>query len=185
MHTMKSFTIGPDCSMPALGFGTWKVDTDLTSSAVLSALDAGCMHIECAPIYGNEARVGAALNHLLDVLPAMRRKQWITSKLWNADHRPGWVRRACLKTLRALQLSHLDFFLIRWPVQFREGVSWPETLAAASLELDAADLARLDGIDTRQRYVSPSGWFMPGSPISEQQLWRESAPAVVSQQALV
>eukprot|EP00891_Asterochloris_glomerata_P005337 jgi/Astpho2/5337/Aster-05888 len=45
-----------------------------------------------------------------------RKDVWITSKLWNAHHKPEEVARACRQTLKDLQLEYLDLYLIHWPV---------------------------------------------------------------------
>ena len=48
--------------MPSPGFGTWRVtDPAVLREALLSALRAGYRHFDLAPLYRNEAAVGAAL----------------------------------------------------------------------------------------------------------------------------
>lgn len=123
---MNTIKIAPGCDMPWLGFGTWKIDQD-AAQAVLTALHTGFTHIDCAPIYGNEADVGRALSHFLGASTGLRRRLWLTSKLWNADHHPERVRQACVRTLNDLGVDHLDLYLVHWPVGFRDGVRWPES----------------------------------------------------------
>merc|ERR1712054_552066 len=44
---------------------------------------------------------------------------WVTSKLWNTDHRHP--ERAIEKTLKDLKLAYLDLYLMHWPVAFKDG----------------------------------------------------------------
>lgn len=46
---------------------------------------------------------------------------WVTSKLWNTDHRPSSVRPALEKTRQDLGLEYLDLYLMHWPVAFQPG----------------------------------------------------------------
>ena len=50
--------------MPAIGLGTFgsdHVSADEVAAAVEGALEFGYRHIDCASVYGNEARIGEAL----------------------------------------------------------------------------------------------------------------------------
>mmetsp|Transcript_9010 Transcript_9010/g.28065 ORF Transcript_9010/g.28065 Transcript_9010/m.28065 type:complete len:992 (+) Transcript_9010:105-3080(+) len=47
--------------MPAVGFGTWKLEGSACYNAVRWALDAGIRHVDTAEAYGNEADVGRAM----------------------------------------------------------------------------------------------------------------------------
>jgi alcohol dehydrogenase (NADP+) len=103
--------------MPALGFGTWRAERGQTKEAVLSALQAGYRHIDCAAIYGNEKEVGEALSEFLAAAKDVRREDlWVTSKLWNTMH--AHVEEALTQTLQDLQLTYLDLYLIHWPIAF-------------------------------------------------------------------
>ncbi len=48
-----------------------------------------------------------------------------------------------------------------------------QNLAAAEVELDAADLAALAGLDRGRRYVTGVFWTTPGSPYTLENLWDE------------
>ena len=47
--------------MPALGFGTLISDAAVTINATRDALEAGFRYFDCAERYGNERKVGRAL----------------------------------------------------------------------------------------------------------------------------
>jgi len=93
--------------MPMVGYGTFKVD----EAAVKAALAAGYRHLDCAAVYGTEAVVGAAIK----ASGVPRDQLFITSKLWNEEHRPERVRAACEKSLADLGCGHLDLYLVHWP----------------------------------------------------------------------
>ena len=103
---------------PRLGLGTWKAAKKRTGSAVLAALAVGFRHIDCAPVYGNEPEIGAALA----AWSGRREELWISSKLWNDAHRPEDVQPALLRSLADLRQDYLDAFLIHWPIHNRPGV---------------------------------------------------------------
>jgi alcohol dehydrogenase (NADP+) len=113
--------------MPALGLGTWKSDPGVVGAAVSAALETGYRHFDCAPIYGNEAEIGAALDAALRAGTVDRESLWITSKLWNSEHGRNRVVPALKKTLRDLRLDYLDLYLVHWPIPIRPGVSFPQT----------------------------------------------------------
>jgi len=111
--------------LPALGLGTWKSAPGKVYEAVKSALDCGYKHIDCAPIYGNEAEIGKAFGETFAQGGIKREELFVTSKLWCNAHAPGDVLPALEKTLADLQLDYLDLFLIHWPVHFVPGVLYP------------------------------------------------------------
>lgn len=103
--------------MPAIGLGTFGSDhiaPAQVAQAVDRALTVGYRHIDAAAVYGNEREIGEVLAHRINA--GIRREDlWVSSKLWNDSHRPDDVARACERTLRDLQLDHLDVYLVHWP----------------------------------------------------------------------
>ncbi|SIO14494.1 aldo/keto reductase [Halodesulfovibrio marinisediminis] len=110
--------------IPALGLGTYLSPPDQVERAILSALDAGYRHIDCASIYGNEREIGVALRKAFKQYP--REELWITSKLWCDAHKPDDVLPALTRTLENLGLDYLDLYLIHWPVALKSGVDFPQ-----------------------------------------------------------
>ena len=53
---------------------------------------------------------------LLEFVAAGRRAElFITSKVWNTDHRPADVRASCEASLSQLGVAYLDLLLLHWP----------------------------------------------------------------------
>ena len=107
--------------MPALGFGTLIADRAETLSATRNALAAGFRHFDCAERYRNECEVGAALQAGLAAEGIAREDIFVTTKLWNTNHRPERVEPAFEASLSRLQLSYLDLYLIHTPFAFHPG----------------------------------------------------------------
>jgi alcohol dehydrogenase (NADP+) len=107
--------------MPALGFGTLIPDAALTRTATRDALDAGFRHFDCAERYRNEREVGEALQAGLAANGIEREDIFVTTKLWNSNHRPERVEPAFEASLDRLGLKYLDLYLIHTPYAFQPG----------------------------------------------------------------
>jgi len=123
---MRTITLANGDAMPALGLGTWRAEPSAVATAVRLALELGYRHIDAAAIYGNEAEIGEALAQAFADGVVRREDLWITSKLWCDCHAPEDVRPALERTLADLRLTHLDLYLMHWPVVLRAGVQFPE-----------------------------------------------------------
>lgn len=75
--------------------------------------------IDCAPVYQNEKEVGKGINKALKEKIVKRENLFITSKLWNTNHRPEHVRPACESTLKNMGLEYLDLLLMHFPVALK------------------------------------------------------------------
>lgn len=75
-----------DLVMPAVGFGTWRLEPQAALESLTVAIKAGYRHIDCAEVYENEAAVGSALQSIYSEGIVERKDLWITSKLFNTDH---------------------------------------------------------------------------------------------------
>jgi aldehyde reductase len=111
--------------MPALGFGTLIPDAAVTITATRDALEAGFRHFDCAERYGNECEVGKALAEGLagggSGGKIAREEVFITTKLWNSNHRPERVEPAFEGSLDRLGIAYLDLYLIHTPFAFQPG----------------------------------------------------------------
>jgi len=109
--------------IPALGFGTLIPDPALTITATRDALDAGFRHFDCAERYGNEREVGTALRAGIAASAGTiaREDIFVTTKLWNSNHRPERVEPSFEGSLERLGLNYLDLYLIHTPFAFQPG----------------------------------------------------------------
>jgi aldehyde reductase len=107
--------------MPVLGFGTLIPDAAVTISATRAALEAGFRHFDCAERYRNESEVGEALQAGLAAGGIAREEIFVTTKLWNTNHRPERVEPAFEGSLKRLGLNYLDLYLIHTPFAFQAG----------------------------------------------------------------
>jgi alcohol dehydrogenase (NADP+) len=107
--------------MPALGFGTLIPDAAVTITATTEALEAGFRHFDCAERYGNEREVGTALQAGSAAGHIPREDIFVTTKLWNSNHRPERVEPAFEASLVRLGLKYLDLYLIHTPFAFQPG----------------------------------------------------------------
>lgn len=107
--------------MPALGFGTLIPDAATTITATRDALEAGFRHFDCAERYRNETEVGLALREGLAAGGIDRSDIFVTTKLWNTNHRPERVEAAFEGSLKRLGLDYIDLYLIHTPFAFQPG----------------------------------------------------------------
>jgi alcohol dehydrogenase (NADP+) len=120
-HAIKLPLNGGRWHIPALGFGTLIADAAESVSATRNALDAGFRHFDCAERYRNEREVDKALRARLDAHGIARADIFVTSKLWNTNHRPERVEPAFEASLSRLGNDYLDLYLIHTPFAFEAG----------------------------------------------------------------
>jgi diketogulonate reductase-like aldo/keto reductase len=108
-------------AIPAVGFGTLIPDPLVTKQATRTALEVGFRHFDCAERYRNEEAVGDAMREAFQAGIVRREDVFVTTKLWNTNHRPERVKPAFETSLRRLQVDDVDCYLIHTPFAFQPG----------------------------------------------------------------
>ena len=107
--------------MPAAGFGTLIPDPVATKQATKAALGVGFRHFDCAERYRNEAVVGEAFAEAFEAGTLQRKELFVTTKLWNTNHRPERVTPAFDASRKRLRLDTIDCYVIHTPFAFQPG----------------------------------------------------------------
>lgn len=106
-----SLALRDGATIPAVGFGVYKVDDAEAETAVGLALDSGYRHVDTAEMYGNETGIGKAIRaSRLD-----RDDVFVTTKVWNDHQGRDATLRAFDASLGRLGLDAVDLYLIHWP----------------------------------------------------------------------
>ncbi|SEC08159.1 Aldo/keto reductase [Paramicrobacterium humi] len=98
-------------SIPGIGFGTYPLQGEDATSAVLAALENGYRLIDTAVNYENEAAVGRALAET----PVHRSDIVVTTKLPGRHHGYQQTLDSFESSRAALGLDQIDLYLIHWP----------------------------------------------------------------------
>ena len=107
--------------IPRLGLGVYQSPPGRTTRrAVKYALSIGYRHVDTASLYGNEQDVGIAVRESgLD-----RNEVFVTTKVWNSEQGYDSTLLACEGSLRRLGFTHVDLYLIHWPVPTLGNETW-------------------------------------------------------------
>jgi diketogulonate reductase-like aldo/keto reductase len=108
-------------AIPAVGFGTLIPEPVVTKNATRTALEVGFRHFDCAERYRNEEAIGDAMQAAFKAGTARREDVFITTKLWNTNHRPERVKPAFDASCKRLQIDTVDCYIIHTPFAFRPG----------------------------------------------------------------
>lgn len=110
-------------SIPALGFGTFRIPGPDVLRIVPHALKAGFRHIDTAQIYGNEAEVGEAIA----ASGVARGDIFLTTKVWVENYRHDAFLTSVDESLKKLKTDYVDLLLLHWP---NEAVTLSEQIGA-------------------------------------------------------
>ena len=98
-------------TIPAIGFGTFRMKGLDVSRMVRSALAVGYRHIDTAQIYENEGEVGEGLAE--SGLP--RSSIFLTTKVWVANFPRERFQASVDESLKKLRTDYVDLLLLHWP----------------------------------------------------------------------
>ncbi|WP_160003502.1 aldo/keto reductase [Rhizobium sp. 18055] len=98
-------------SIPALGFGTFRMEGADTERMVSHVLQHGYRHIDTAQIYGNEAAVGQGIR----ASGVARADVFLTTKVWVANYSRDAFLASVDESLAKLKTDYVDLLLLHWP----------------------------------------------------------------------
>ncbi|KAM4828583.1 prostaglandin F synthase 1-like isoform 2-T5 [Thomomys bottae] len=122
MNKLLSVKLSDGYLMPVLGLGTYtpnKVSKSTIKEAIQRAIDIGYRHIDSAFLYQNEEAIGSAIRKKIADGSVKRDDVFYTSKLWSTFCRPELVQVGLERSLKSLQLSYVDLYLIHFPVPLK------------------------------------------------------------------
>ncbi|WP_233545074.1 aldo/keto reductase [Pseudooceanicola sediminis] len=96
-------------AIPALGFGTFRMEDAEVAAVLPEALRLGFRHIDTAQVYGNEAAVGAAIR----ASGVPRDEIFLTTKVWVTEFAKADFLPAVEESLKKLGVDHVDL-LLHW-----------------------------------------------------------------------
>ena len=106
--------------IPIIGLGTWALTGKNAYNSVLHALEAGYRLIDTAAMYGNERKIGEAVKDA----DTPREDIFITTKVWNSEQGYDKTLKAFERSLKKLDMSYVDLYLIHWPVTGLRNETW-------------------------------------------------------------
>jgi len=107
---MKTVTAN-GATIPALGFGTFRMPGPDVLRMVPHVLDLGFRHIDTAQIYGNEAEVGEGLAGS----GIVRADVFLTTKVGVDNYRRDALLASVDESLSKLRTDYVDLLLLHWP----------------------------------------------------------------------
>lgn len=129
-----NLTLNNGVEIPNIGMGTYPLQGEAMTKAVVAAVKCGYRAFDTAHAYGNEISLGNALQEAYRVNGIQRTNVFVTSKIGeDLDHGipngklfyatyldekrdiKGIVSRQLSETLKNLQTDYLDLLLIHWP----------------------------------------------------------------------
>ncbi|XP_076765727.1 uncharacterized protein LOC143432745 [Xylocopa sonorina] len=114
---MQNVRLSSGYDMPLVGFGTYKIQgRDIIHEVVNESLKVGFRSIDTAVVYRNEEDIGHALRDLLPKYNLQRSDIFITTKLAPSENgNPEGIEQSVQKSLKALNTTYIDLYLIHWP----------------------------------------------------------------------
>jgi 2,5-diketo-D-gluconate reductase A len=102
--------------MPQLGLGTYALNGQKGSDAVVAAVDIGYRLFDTAFRYGNEAAIGVGVN----AAGVPREELFVTTKFDGEFQGGGRALSGLDGSLKRMGLDYVDLLLIHWPLPQRD-----------------------------------------------------------------
>lgn len=123
---MNEIQLNDGNTLPVVGFGTYKAGEQEGIDAVKIALQAGYRLLDTAAKYQNEEAVGKGMK----ASGVAREEIVVTTKVWRGNLGYEQTKRAFEESLRKLDLTYIDLYLIHWPANEKNfGKDWKEVNA--------------------------------------------------------
>lgn len=130
---MLDITLSSGLAMPMLGLGTFDLRGEEGAQSVENAIRHGYRHIDTAVGYDNHDAVGQGIANA----GIAREELFVTSKIPREKLAYDDVLQSCEQSLRELDLSYLDLFLVHWP---NNEIPLADTLRALAHLLDTGQV---------------------------------------------
>jgi 2,5-diketo-D-gluconate reductase B len=160
-NSMK-FVSANGASIPALGFGTFRVPGPDAERMVSHVLANGYRHIDTAQIYGNEAEVGDGIRRS----GVARGNIFLTTKVWVENYRHDAFLASVDESLGKLKTDYVDLLLLHWP---NEAVPLAEQIGALN-EVAKAGKVRHIGVSNFNTDLMRQAVNLSGLPIVTNQV---------------
>lgn len=111
MILQETYTLSNGVTIPKVGLGTWGIEGEAATQAVIDAVEIGYRHIDTAQAYRNEKEIGEGVRKC----GVDRSKLFITTKLAAEAKDYDSAAAAIESSLQALGLEQIDLMLIHSP----------------------------------------------------------------------
>jgi diketogulonate reductase-like aldo/keto reductase len=149
-------------SIPALGFGTFRMPGPDVVRILPHALKIGFRHIDTAQIYGNEAEVGDAIK----ISAVARSDIFLTTKVWVENYRPAAFVKSVEESLGKLKTDYVDLLLLHWP---NDAVPLADQIGALNAVKDAGKVRHI-GVSNFNTALMAESIALTRSPLVTNQI---------------
>ena len=173
-------TLNNGVQMPQIGLGLYMIPVgDVAYNSVMTALESGYRHFDCAHAYQNERSLGRAIKDS----GVERDSLWITSKLWPNEYGEGKTLKAIERMLGRLGLDYIDLVYFHQPMGDFVG-GWKEMEMALSMGMvRAIGISNFDTSDSlfdqliASAKVKPQIMQIECHPYAQRKHWQERCAA--------
>ena len=173
-------TLNNGVEMPQIGLGLYMIpEGDVAYNSVMTALENGYRHFDCAHAYQNERSLGRAIKDS----GVERDSLWITSKLWPNEYGEGKTLKAIERMLGRLGLEYIDLVYFHQPMGDYVG-GWKEMEMALSMGMvRAIGISNFDANDSifnefiASAKVKPQIMQIECHPYAQRKHWQERCAA--------